>query len=119
LITIMAADEAVGGVGKTVFVQCPGQDNTGEHRQECCRPIPEAEQLGQQKSECRNTTDSGADQRESPGCIGEPPGAACRRHNRDPGEKSGRNSEPSEYPADDHASTITRPGKISSLFRLG
>ena len=47
LITIMAADKAVGGVGETVFVQCPGQNNTGEHRQECCRPIPEAEQLGQ------------------------------------------------------------------------
>ena len=82
-VAIVAADKPVGGVGETVFVQCSGQNNTGEHRQECRRPIPEAEQLGQQKSECRNAADPGPDQRKSPGRIGEPPGAACRR--RQPG----------------------------------
>jgi len=43
LVPIVATDKPVGGVGEAVFVQCSGQDNTGEHRKDARQPIPEAE----------------------------------------------------------------------------
>jgi len=47
LFPIEAPKKPVGGVGETIFVQCSGQSETGKHRQQRRRPIPEANQLGQ------------------------------------------------------------------------
>jgi hypothetical protein len=115
----MAADEPVRGVGKTVLVQCSGQHNPGEHRQDRRRPIPEPEQLGQQKSQCRNPADPGADQRKGPAGIGERLDMTCRCRDRDPSEKGGRSSKAGEYPAGGHAATIARRGRIRGVFLLG
>jgi hypothetical protein len=61
LIPIATSNKPVGGVGNTVFVQCSGQNHAGKHRQDRRRPISEAEQLDQEKSECRKATDPGSD----------------------------------------------------------
>jgi len=106
LLPIMAADQPVGRVGEAVLVQCSGQDNTAEHRQDGRRPIAEPEQPDEEKSQCRHPADPGADQRKGPGGGGEPLGVAWRWGNRDPSEKGSRHSKLGKYPASGHAVTI-------------
>ena len=102
LIPIATTDKPVSRVGEAVLVQCPGQNNTGEYGQCCRRPITEAEHLTEQKAKRGNRSNPSTDQREGPGRIREPFGAAHRRHYRDASKKPGRNDEAGEYVADSH-----------------
>jgi hypothetical protein len=64
-------------------MQSASQSYAGKHRQQSRRPIPEANQLGQQKGEGDGSSNAGSDQREGPSSICEPPAAtAVHRHEK-------------------------------------
>ena len=77
-LAVMAAAEAVGGVGEPVLMECAGQPNGGEEREPCREGAAAADQLRDQEDQRGEAADPGADQRERPARRGD--GALFARH---------------------------------------
>ena len=88
---IVAAEQPVGGIGEAVFVQCPGYSTTpASTASSAAGQSPRPSSCASRKANAARPPIPAPTSGKAQAAVGERLGAACRRRDRDPGEKGGR-----------------------------
>ena len=86
-VAIVPAAKPVGGIGKPVLMQRPGQDEAGEHRDQRRRPAAEPDQLRQEEAKATTAPIPAPTSGKAQAASGDLPGGAAPAARSGPGEE--------------------------------